>query len=142
MPSAAFVKKTGAIARMMTAGTAWASSNRYAVIVKNSYTPNVAHTTYGDISANECDTAGYQRVQLTGQSFVSNDNPDCNDIDFTLSSTVVPVGRYVFIVEGVAPTPNAGDIITGYWDAANGASTDLNFDAVTAVNSTGIINVI
>ena len=141
MASAAFVRKAGALARMMTTATAWVGASRYAVIVKNTYTPNIAHTTYADISADECDTVGYQAVQLTGQGFVNDDSVDCDDIDVTLSDTVNPIGRYVFILEGSAASPQAADIITGSWDGSNGGNNDVTINAAVAINAARVIDI-
>ena len=120
-----------------TGGLQWDEGNHYLILVKNAHVPLLTHTTFGDLT-NLCDSANYAHQQLTGKAFNSG-NCDFDDPDFTSGGANVMVARYVFLIEGTAGSPQAGDRIIGYWDLNVANQIDVNIDQAMNLPTGGFL---
>ena len=106
-------------------------------LLRPSYTPSLAHSTWADLSATQIADAGYAPVVLTGKTSVLSAGKvlwDCADINF--GSNVTLTAKYVAIVKRAAGALAVTDRIIGYCDLndTSGSAT------VGSINSTFQVN--
>lgn len=118
------------------AGLQWDESTHYGVLVKHAHVPDVGDTAFSDLT-NICDSVNYDHQNIPGKIF-TNGAADSSSIDFTDSGADVMECRYLYIIEGVAASPNAGDVVIGYVDLT-GVASDGNLNAAITIDATGII---
>jgi len=109
----------------------WVNDDHYAVLATTTESPDVgAQVDYEDI-LEECADGDYDQIALTGEAVAEESNKvrfDCDEISF--GDTVSITGRYLYILEGTAATPVAGDEIIGHIDldgADNVSSVNAKF---------------
>ncbi len=118
------------------AGLQWDESTHYGVLVKNAHVPDVSDITFSTLT-NVCDSTNYAHVTIPSKAFL-NDAVDSASIDFTTAGANIMTCRYLYIIEGVAGSPVAGDDVVGYIDLV-GASVNGLLNATIAIDATGII---
>lgn len=83
----------------------------YAVLLDESYTPDLAHDTLSDISGDECSDLDYDRLDLTGWGVTGADIV-ADDLDF---GTDVDIGaQFLVLVVGTTGTSAGTDEILCY----------------------------
>lgn len=126
----AVIAYTSGLLGLANGSIAFANDACYAILLGNGYTPDLAHDTYSDVSAQEIGDVDYNPVALSGKSVavVTTDDIlyDCDDISF---GTDVTIGaRYLAIVKGSAASPQAADPLIFYNDFGSvRSSTDAQF---------------
>ena len=116
----------------------WESSQYYAALVDNAYTPVLTHTTRADILANL--TASQTLVALASKiATYSNPNNylDCAHITFIGNL----LAKYCVLLQGDASTPQASDLLFCYIDLNNGISANTTVDASIVLSTLGLINI-
>lgn len=106
----------------------WAADTVVAVLLSNTYTPALTHSTFADISATQISDVGYAPVALTGKSSVRASGVitfDCDNISYGSSVTIA--AKYLVVVKRAAGALASTDQLIGY--------IDLNTDSTSAVAS-------
>lgn len=132
----------GNLRLLQNAGQQWDEGTHYAALIKNAHTPAATNTTYSTISAQICTSSSYAHVALASKTLTRSglvETMDCADIDFSSSGANTMVGRYCYILEGTAASPQSTDAVIGYIDLNSGGSADVNVNAAIAIASTGVI---
>lgn len=119
------------------AGLQWDESTHYAVLTKHAHVPSVTHDAFSDLT-NICDSANYAHQNIPSKAFASG-NPDSAAIDFTDSGADEMTARHLWIIEGVAASPNAGDVVIGYIDLT-GIAGDGIINAAIDIDVVGYID--
>lgn len=119
-------------------GTRWNGGPHYSVLVESAHTPSTSHSTFSDLT-NICSSTGYAHQQLNNKAFLADGSCTCDDVDYTAGGANPCVGRYEFIVEGTAGSPQAGDRLIGWKDQNPAAATDATFNGPINVPESGLI---
>ena len=126
----------GELRLRQNAGLQWDESTHYGVLVKHAHTPNVSNTTFSTLT-NICDSVNYANKDIPAKAFLAG-NVDSGSIDFTNVGVDVMTCRYLYFIEGVAASPQAGDVVIGYVDLTDVASDGL-LNATINIDAIGII---
>jgi hypothetical protein len=100
----------------------WTGGTVKAVLLTAAYTPDTAHSTFADISANEITDVGYAQAALTNKTCVRTANKvlwDCDNISF--GTNVSLTAKYLALVYQAGGSVAAGDLYIGYIDLNVGA---------------------
>lgn len=111
------------------------------VLVTSGYTPAATHSTYADISANECADGDYAPVVLSSKTVTEGSGTvtvDAADVDY--GSAVTITAKYIALVRRAGGSLVSGDLLLGYMDLDTGggsvSSTTGNF--IVRWNASGI----
>lgn len=114
----------------------------YWALLLAAYTPAATHTTWSDVSANECADGDYAKQNAASVSIVQTGGTvtfDIGDVDF--GNTVTITAKYLVLVRGTVAGSSGTDRLVGYCDLNNGggsvSSTSGNFDIT--INASGIV---
>lgn len=106
------------------------------------YTPAATHTTWSEVSANECADGDYAQQNATGVSITQAAGTvtfDIGDVDF--GNTVTITAKYLILIQGTVAGGAGTDRLVGYVDLSSGggsvSSTAGNFDIT--INASGIV---
>lgn len=99
------------------------------VLVKDGYTPATTHSTFADISAQECDSADYtasfaEGYSITGRALSNSSGTikfDSDILNFGASVTIT--AKYLVIMKRAGASLVSGDLLVGYMDLNDGGGS-------------------
>jgi hypothetical protein len=102
---------------LLNGGLNMASDTLAAVLLTSDYTPSAAHSTWADVSADECADADYAEKAVSGESVTAASGTvtvDTDDISF--GSNVTITAKYLVLVKGTAGSLATDAVLVGYCD--------------------------
>jgi hypothetical protein len=114
----------------------WTSATVRAVLLTAAYTPDVDHSAFSNISANQITDVGYSAVTLSNKTSNVVGGKilwDCDNISF--GNTVTLTAKYLALVNQAGGSLSASDIYLGYIDLNVGAG-----QSAVSSNSSFVIN--
>lgn len=116
----------------------WATDTVVAVLLGTGYTPDAAHSTYADISAQVITDGDYAPAVVSGKTSTLTADKilwDCDNISF--GDPVTLTAKYVVLVKRAAGALAGTDRLIGYGDLNVGAGlTASSTNSVFQVNTT------
>lgn len=112
------------------------NDNIVVALLTSSYTPSASHSTWSDVSSNECADEDYAQKTLTSASYSESAGVVTYDAaDTSFGDPVSITAKYAVYAKGTTGSLTGTDVIIGYVDLNSGGGSASSTSSVFSVNS-------